>query len=56
MFRQKSGSRKTQVVAFRLNNLEFEILKIIADKNGISIHELCRRIILAYLKAKGYIM
>jgi len=51
--RQKSDSTRTQIVSFRLTNEEYEFLRVLAEQNGMSPHELVRRLTRAYLKSKG---
>jgi len=53
--RQKSWSRRTYVITFRLPKDIFELIEMIAAEKNLSPHEWCRRVVLAYLKAKGYV-
>jgi hypothetical protein len=55
MIRQKSGSKKTQMITFRVENIVFEILEALGKQKNQSPHELARDIIIAYLRAKGYL-
>ena len=49
-------SRRTKTIGFRIRNEYYAILEYIARSRGIdSPHELCRQIIIAWLKARGYI-
>jgi len=48
-------SRRSKTIGFRVPIDAFTVLEYIAKSRGISPHELCRQIILAWLRAKGYI-
>ena len=56
VFRQKSGSKKTQVIAFRVDNFTYDIINALASQYKMSPHEFCKKIVISYLKVKGYIV
>jgi hypothetical protein len=48
-------SRRTKTIGFRVPVEAYSILEYLARAQGISPHELARRIVLAWLRAKGYL-
>ncbi len=53
---QKSGSHRTVQITFRIRRDIADLLEFLAKARNMSPHEFARYIVLAYLKAKGYIV
>lgn len=53
--RQKSYSRKSKLISFRVKNRVFEVLTELGEKVNVSPHEVVRQIVLDFLREKGLI-